>query len=143
MIEETILIIKPHLLKKNFTGEIINILKRNNLNPIALKMIKLSKKKAKEFYEEHKEKTFFEEIVKNISNSPLIVICIQGENAIEKNRKIIGKTNPKEAEKKSIRNKYGESIEFNAVHGSDSKKSAKREIELFFKKNEFFLKLYI
>ncbi|CAI2175039.1 17940_t:CDS:1 [Funneliformis geosporum] len=101
-------------------------------------MLRLTPQQTEKFYEEHKNKFFFKEMVKFMSSSPVVVICLEGDNAIKLNREIMGATNPLEAKVGTIRRTYGESIDANAVHGSDSPESAKREIKLFFKEEEIF-----
>jgi nucleoside-diphosphate kinase len=103
-----------------------------------MKMVILTKEKAKEFYQEHRDRPFFNDVIKFMTSSPVLIICLEGENAIKLNREIMGATNPQEAQEGTIRKVYGESIEANAVHGSDSLKSALREINLFFESEEIF-----
>lgn len=137
-LEKTLSIFKPDVIKKNLIGEIINIFEKKNLKIVAMKMLHLTPQQAEKFYEEHKGRPFFPDMVKFMSNSPVLVICLQGENAIKFNREIMGATNPQEAREGTIRKIYGESIESNAVHGSDSPQAAQREIKFFFKDEEIF-----
>jgi nucleoside-diphosphate kinase len=137
-LEKTLSIFKPDIVRKNLIGEVINIFEKKNLKIVALKMLRLTSQQAKKFYEEHKNKPFFKGMVEFMSNSPVVVICLEGENAIKFNREIMGATNPLEAKVGTVRRTYGESIDSNAVHGSDSPESAKREIKLFFKEKEIF-----
>src|SRR4051794_40994250 len=110
----TLSIFKPHIIKDNLIGKITDILEREGLEIVGMKMLKLSYEKAKILYGEHKNKSYFGEITKSISSSPVVIICLEGENAIEKNREIIGNANPKEASDKTIRKIHGKSIELNA-----------------------------
>jgi nucleoside-diphosphate kinase len=135
-IEKTLSIFKPDIIQKNLIGEIINIFEKKKLKIVAIKMLRLSPQQTEEFYEEHKNKPFFKSMVKFMCGSPVVVICLEGENAIKLNREIMGATNPLEAKVGTIRRSYGESIDNNAVHGSDSPESAEREISFFFKKEE-------
>jgi nucleoside-diphosphate kinase len=136
--EQTLSIFKPDIIKKNLIGEIINIFEKKKLKIVAMKMLRLTSQQAEEFYEEHKNRPFFKDVVKFMCSSPVVIICWEGENAIKFNREIMGATNPKEASEGTIRKVYGESIEANAVHGSDSIESALREINFFFKDEEIF-----
>lgn len=136
--ERTLSIFKPNIINKNLIGEIINIFEKKNLKIVAMKMIRLNSQQVKKFYEEHKDRNFFQDMVNFMSSSPVVVVCLEGDNAIKLNREIMGATNPQEADKGTIRKIYGESIEANAVHGSDSQQSALREINFFFKEEEIF-----
>lgn len=138
-IERTLSIIKPDVTKKNQIGEIINIFEKKGLKIAGMKMVRLTPQLAKNFYQEHNTKPFFKGMIEFMCSSPVIVICLEGENAIKLNREIMGATNPQEAKVGTIRRTYGESIDnANAVHGSDSPEAAKREINLFFKEEEIF-----
>ncbi|MDR1670533.1 MAG: nucleoside-diphosphate kinase [Spiroplasmataceae bacterium] len=137
-LERTLSIIKPDITKKNLNGEVINFLEKKGFKIIGMKMIKMTPGLAKEFYQEHQARSFFPEMIEFISNSPVIVICLERENAIKFNREIMGVTNPQDAQEGTIRKIYGTNIDNNAVHGSDSSQSAEREINLFFKKEEIF-----
>jgi nucleoside-diphosphate kinase len=137
-LEKTLSIFKPDIVKKNLIGEIIDIFEKKNLKIMAMKMIRLTPQQTEKFYEEHKDKPFFKEMVKFMTSSPVVIICLEGENAIKLNREIMGTTNPLEAKVGTIRRTYGENIDNNAVHGSDSPESAKREIKFFFKEEEIF-----
>lgn len=134
--ELTLSIIKPNAVKKNVIGEIINIFEKNNLQVAAAKKVLLSKELCEEFYAEHKERPFFGELVEFMTSAPVVLMALHGENAVNLNRKIMGATNPSEAEPGSLRALYGDSLGENAVHGSDSLESAKREVSLFFKSIE-------
>jgi nucleoside-diphosphate kinase len=103
-----------------------------------MKMVHLTTYEARSFYKEHEKKPFFESVVNFMCNEPVVVVCLEGENAIKVNREIMGTTNPKEAREGTIRKIFGESIEANAVHGSDSFQSAQREINYFFSEKEIF-----
>ncbi|MCX7724250.1 MAG: nucleoside-diphosphate kinase [Thermodesulfovibrio sp.] len=138
MRERTLVLIKPDAVSKNLIGEIISRFEKNGLKIAALKKVKLSKEKAKEFYIVHREKPFYESLTDFMSEGPIVAMVIEGENAIERVRKIMGATNPKEAEEGTIRRDFGENIERNAVHGSDSQNSASYEIPFFFSNLEIF-----
>ena len=131
--EQTLSIIKPDAVERNLAEEIKNIFKRNNLNIKDSKKIHISKDEASEFYKVHQSKPFYNNLCAYLSSGPIIVMILEGENAVLANRKLMGSTNPKEAEQNTIRNLYGISIDKNSVHGSDSIENAKKEIEFFFK----------
>ena len=137
-LEKTLSVFKPDIIQKNLIGEIINIFEKKKLKIVAIKMLRLTSQQTEKFYEEHKGKPFFKSVVELMSSYPVVIICLEGENAIKLNREIMGATNPLEAKVGTIRRTYGESIDSNAVHGSDSPESAKREIKLFFKEEEIF-----
>ena len=132
-IEQTLSIIKPDAIERNLSEEIKNIFKKNNLNVKRSKKIQITKEEASEFYKVHQSKPFFNDLCEYLASGPIEVIILEGENAIPANRKIMGATNPKEAEDGTIRKLYGISIDKNSVHGSDSIQNAKKEIEFFFK----------
>tara|TARA_B100000963_G_scaffold332958_1_gene324922 strand:+ start:1640 stop:2059 length:420 start_codon:yes stop_codon:yes gene_type:complete len=132
----TFSIIKPDATKRNITGAINKIIEENNLNIVAQKRIKLSKKKAEGFYSIHKEKSFFNDLIEYMTSGPVIVQVLQGENAVEKYRNIMGSTNPENAEDGTIRKKHALNIQENSVHGSDSEENAKIEINYFFNEDE-------
>lgn len=134
--ETTFSIIKPNAMKKNAIGGIINKFESQGLKIAAAKLTQLSKEKAEEFYSEHKERPFFGELVTFMTSAPVMLMALHGENAISKNREIMGATNPSEAAAGTIRAEYGDNVGENAVHGSDSPESAQRELNLFFEKNE-------
>jgi nucleoside-diphosphate kinase len=133
---KTLSIIKPDIVKKNLIGEVINFLEKKGLTIIGMKMVHLTIQQAKKFYQEHRNRSFFEGMVKFMCSSPVVVMCLEGENAIKFNREIMGATDPQEAQEGTIRRIYGENIETNAVHGSDSPQAAEREIKFFFKEKE-------
>jgi len=134
--EQTLSIIKPDAVKKNVIGKILDRFESNGLRIAAIKKIQLTKEQASKFYEVHKDKPFFNELVEFMTSGPVVVSVLEGEDAVAKNRKLMGATNPKEAEPGTIRADFAESIDANAVHGSDSLENAKREIEFFFTKEE-------
>ncbi len=134
--ETTFSIIKPNAMKKNAIGAIITKFESQGLKIAAAKISHLSKDKAEEFYAEHKERPFFGELVSFMTSAPVMLMALHGENAIAKNREIMGATNPSEAEAGTIRAEFGDNVGENAVHGSDSPESAARELNLFFEKNE-------
>lgn len=132
MIEKTLVIIKPDAVGKNLIGEIISRFEKNGLRVAALKKIKMTKEQAKGFYIVHKEKPFYESLTDFMSEGPVVVMVLEGEDAIQRVRKIMGATNPAQAEEGTIRKDFAENIERNAVHGSDSPASAAYEIPYFF-----------
>lgn len=134
----TLCIIKPDAAKSGNYGEIINIILNNNFLIVGLKMVKLSVEDAENFYEIHKNLPFFRDLVKFMSSSPIIVLALKKSDAVKDFRKLIGKTNPLEAENGTIRRLFGSSTQQNAVHGSDSDENAKKEIHFFFDKSEIF-----
>ena len=131
--EQTLSIIKPDAVERNLVEEIKNIFKKNNLNIKESKKIQISKEEAAEFYRVHQSKPFYDELCSYLSSGPIVVMILQGENAISMNRELMGATNPKDAKENTIRKMYGISIDKNSVHGSDSIENAKKEIEFFFK----------
>ena len=137
-IERTFSIIKPDAVGKNMIGKIIQRFEENNLQIVASKMIHLSKEKAEGFYDIHRDKPFFPNLVEFMTSGPVIVQVLEGENAILKNREVMGATNPSEAKDGSIRKDFAKSIDENAVHGSDAVETAKVEIEYFFHSDEIF-----
>ena len=132
-IEQTLSIIKPDAVERNLIDEIKNIYTKNNLKIKDSKKIHITKEEAAEFYKVHETKPFYNDLCTYLSSSPIVVIILEGEDAVSKNRKIMGSTNPKDAEEKTIRKLYGISIDKNSVHGSDSVENAKKEIKFFFK----------
>ena len=139
-IERTLSIIKPDAVGKNIIGKIISRFEDNGLNLVAGKLIHLSDNVASGFYAEHDGKPFFDDLKKFMTSGPVFVQVLEGENAVQKNRDLMGSTNPQEAEPGSIRADFAKSIDANAVHGSDSIESAKREIEYFFDPEEILNK---
>jgi nucleoside-diphosphate kinase len=134
--ERTLSIIKPDAVKKNLIGEIISRFEKNGLRIAAMKKIWMSKEEAKGFYIVHKDKPFYDSLTDFMSEGPIVVMVLEGENAISKNRDIMGATNPANAEEGTIRKDFGENIERNAVHGSDSPETAAFEISYFFSQLE-------
>ena len=136
--KRTFSIIKPDATKRNITGSINKIIEDNNLIIVAQKRIKLSKEKAEGFYAIHKDKPFFNDLIEYMTSGPVIVQVLQGDNAVENYRRIMGATNPENAEKGTIRKEYALNIQENSVHGSDSEENAKIEINYFFEDSEIF-----
>jgi len=134
--QKTLSIIKPDAVKKGVIGKIVDRFESNGLRIAAMKKIQLDEEKAGGFYAEHKERPFFGDLVEFMTSGPVVVMVLEGENAITKNRDLMGATNPKEADAGTIRADFAESIDANAVHGSDSQESASREIKYFFSENE-------
>lgn len=137
-LEQTLSIIKPDAVAKNVIGKIIDRLEAGGLTVVAAKMIKVTKEQAEQFYAIHKGKPFFNDLVNFISSGPVIVQVLQGINAVQENRKIMGATNPQDALPGTIRKDFATSIDQNAVHGSDSLENAKIEIAFFFSECEIF-----
>ncbi|MCI5052426.1 MAG: nucleoside-diphosphate kinase [Simkaniaceae bacterium] len=131
--EQTLSIIKPDAVRKNHIGEILSRFEKNGLKIVQAKMIHMSLEQGKEFYAVHKERPFYNDLVNFISSGPVLVSVLEGENAIAKNREIMGATNPAEAAAGTIRADFADSIDENAVHGSDGPDTAKVEINFFFK----------
>lgn len=134
--EKTFSIIKPNAVKKNAIGDIISMFEANGLKIAAAKLTKIPQAKAEEFYAEHKARPFFGELVTFMTSAPVVLMCLSGENAVAKNREIMGATDPKKALPWTVRFKFADSVGENAVHGSDSPASAERELALFFSKEE-------
>ncbi len=135
-IEQTLSIIKPDATKRNLTGKINSKLEDSGLKIIAQKRILLSKTQAEDFYKVHQERPFYNDLVKFMISGPVVVQVLEGENAVAKNREIMGATNPDEAEDGTIRKEFAVSLEANSVHGSDSLENAKIEISFFFSQIE-------
>ena len=131
--EQTLSIIKPDAVERNLIEEIKNIFLSNNFTISQEKKIQISKSEAEEFYKVHQSKAFYNELCEYLSSGPIYVMILEKENAVIENRKLMGSTNPKEADEGTIRKKYGLSIDKNSVHGSDSVDNAKIEINFFFK----------
>ena len=132
----TLFIIKPNAIRKNVIGDILNFFEREGLKVLALKTVWMDREQAREFYKVHKGKPFFESLTEFMSSSPVVVGVLKGENAVERARRIMGATDPARAESGTIRAKYGDNIQENAVHGSDSIENAQREIKFFFSEYE-------
>ncbi len=137
-IERTLSIIKPDAVRKNVIGEIISRFEKAGLAVAALKMVHLSREQAEGFYAVHKDKPFFGELVEYMTSGPVVVQVLEGEDAIARNRELMGATDPRQAAPGTIRADFGTSIEANAVHGSDGPETAAWEIAYFFKENEIF-----
>ena len=137
-IEQTLSIIKPDATSRNITGQVNSIIEKSGLKIIGQKRIKLTKDTAGKFYEVHKERPFFQDLVSFMVSGPVIVQVLQAENAVALYRKVMGATNPQEAEVGTIRKEFALSIEANSVHGSDSIENAKKEISFFFSETEIF-----
>jgi len=135
-LERTLSIIKPDAVGKNVIGQIYSRFEDAGLRIVAAKMVRLSREQAESFYAVHRERPFFNELVSFMISGPVMVQCLEGENAVAKNRELMGATNPKEAAAGTIRADFADSIDANAVHGSDSLENAKIEIEFFFKPEE-------
>jgi len=134
--EKTFSIIKPNAVQKNAIGEIITRFEKKGLRVAAAKFTRLSREKAEGFYIEHKDRPFFGSLVNFMTSGPVLLMCLEGENAVALNREIMGATDPAKAAPGTIRKDFADSIEANAVHGSDSAKSAERELAYFFDKAE-------
>tara|TARA_B100000886_G_scaffold335357_1_gene292295 strand:- start:954 stop:1364 length:411 start_codon:yes stop_codon:yes gene_type:complete len=132
-VERTLSIIKPDAVERNLTQEIQNIFSKNNLKIVESKKIHITKEEAAEFYKVHQSKQFYSDLCSYLSSGPIVVMILEGENSVTINRKIMGATDPKNAEDNTIRKLYGLSIDKNSVHGSDSIENAKIEINFFFK----------
>ena len=137
-LEQTLSIIKPDAVGENMIGNILEYLEREGLCIIAAKMLHLSKEQGKTFYAVHKERPFYQELVDFITSGPVLILVLEGENAVARNRQIMGATDPAKAAAGTIRADFATSIERNAVHGSDSLTNAKTEIAFFFKASEIF-----
>ena len=131
--ELTLSIIKPDAVERNLTDNIKSIFSKNNLTVKEDEKIHITKEEAAEFYKVHQSKPFYDDLCAYLSSGPIVVIILEGEDAVKKNRKLMGATDPKNAEDNTIRKLYGISIDKNSVHGSDSVENAKKEINFFFK----------
>tara|TARA_B000000460_G_C21338174_1_gene315839 strand:+ start:75 stop:488 length:414 start_codon:yes stop_codon:yes gene_type:complete len=133
MIEQTLSIIKPDAVERNLENDIKNFFEKNNLVILKGKKVKISREEASEFYKVHQTKPFYKDLCNYLSSGPIVVMILEGEDAISKNRELMGSTDPKKAEEGTLRKMYGLSIDKNSVHGSDSVENAKIEINFFFK----------
>ena len=133
MIEQTLSIIKPDAVERNLDNKIKYFFQKNNLKILKSKKVKISKEEASEFYKVHQTKPFYNELCNYLSSGPIVVMILEGENAVSKNRKLMGSTDPLKAEDGTLRKMYGLSIDKNSVHGSDSVENGKIEIDFFFK----------
>jgi nucleoside-diphosphate kinase len=134
--ERTFSIIKPDATRRNLTGAVTKMLEDAGLRVIASKRIRMSREQAEGFYAVHKERPFFNDLVTFMTSGPVVVQVLEGENAVARNREVMGATNPAQADEGTIRKSYAESIEANSVHGSDSLDNARIEIDFFFKPEE-------
>lgn len=137
-LEQTLSIIKPDAVGQNMIGNIIEYFEREGLSVTAAKMLHMSDSQAKQFYAIHKDRPFFQELVEFMTSGPVLVMVLEGENAVARNRQIMGATDPAKASPGTIRADFATSIDRNAVHGSDSLENARNEIAFFFKANEIF-----
>lgn len=135
-VEQTFSIVKPNAVKKNVIGEILARFEQKGLRIGAAKLVQLTREKAEGFYIEHKDRPFFQSLIHFMTSGPVLLMVLEGEDAISRNREIMGATDPAKAAEGTIRKDFADSIEANAVHGSDSVNSAEREISYFFEKNE-------
>jgi len=133
MIEQTLSIIKPDAVERNIDNKIKTFFGENNLKILKSKKVKISKEEASEFYKVHQTKPFYNELCNYLSSGPIVVMILEGENAVSKNRQLMGATDPSKAEEGTLRKMYGISIDKNSVHGSDSVENGKIEIDFFFK----------
>lgn len=131
-IERTLSIVKPDAVARNLIGQIYDRLERGGLRIVAARMVQLTREQAEAFYAVHRDRPFFPDLVSFMTSGPILVQVLEGENAIERNRELMGATNPAEAEPGTIRADFAETIDANAVHGSDSPETAAREIAFFF-----------
>ena len=138
-IQRTLSIIKPDATRRNIIGKIVSKLEASGLKVIAQKKIQLTKTQAKDFYIVHQDRPFYNDLVNFMISGPVVVQVLEGENAVQKNRNVMGATNPKEADEGTIRKEYAESLEANSVHGSDSEENAETEISFFFSKIELVI----
>jgi len=132
-LEQTLSIIKPDAVERNLDGKIKSFFEKNSLKITKSKKVKITKEEASEFYKVHQTKPFYRDLCNYLSSGPIVVMILEGENAISKNRELMGATDPKKAEEGTLRKMYGLSIDKNSVHGSDSIENAKIEINFFFK----------
>ena len=133
MIEQTLSIIKPDAVERNIANKIKVFFEKNNLKILKSKKVKISKEEASEFYKAHQTKPFYKELCNYLSSGPIVVMILEGENAVSKNRQLMGVTDPSKAEEGTLRKMYGLSIDKNSVHGSDNVANGKIEIDFFFK----------
>ncbi len=138
LVEQTLVVVKPEAVSDRNVGKLIEEFENSDLSIIALKMKQLAEADAESFYSIHKKKKFYQSLVKYMSSGPIVVMALEGRDAVAKVRKLVGDTNPKAAQKGTLREKYGQSIEKNAVHASDSIKNAKKEILFFFTASDLY-----
>ena len=135
-VTRTFSIIKPDATRRNLTGAVTKMLEEAGLRVVASKRIQMSEDQARKFYEVHAERPFYGELVEFMTSGPVVVQVLEGEDAVKRNRDVMGATNPADAEEGTIRKTYAESIEANSVHGSDSDENAANEIDFFFSQDE-------
>ena len=133
MLEQTLSIIKPDAVERNLDNKIKDFFEKNNLKIVKSKKVKVSKAEAAEFYKVHHTKPFYDQLCNYLSSGPIVVMILEGENAVSRNRELMGATDPLKAEEGTLRKMYGISIDKNSVHGSDSVENGKVEIDFFFK----------
>ncbi len=133
--EQTLSIIKPDAVERNLENEIKSFFEKNGIRIIKSKKVKITKDEASKFYKVHESKPFYADLCNYLSSGPIVVMILEGDSAISKNRELMGATDPSKAEEGTLRKKYGLSIDKNSVHGSDSQENAKKEINFFFKDN--------
>ncbi len=131
--EQTLSIIKPDAVERNLENEIKSFFEKNGIRIIKSKKVKITKDEASKFYKVHESKPFYADLCNYLSSGPIVVMILEGDSAISKNRELMGATDPSKAEEGTLRKKYGLSIDKNSVHGSDSQENAKKEINFFFK----------
>ena len=132
-LEQTLSIIKPDAVERNLESKIKNFFEKNNLKILKTKKVKITQEEASEFYKVHQTKPFYNQLCNYLSSGPIVVMILEGEDAISKNRQLMGATDPSKAEEGTLRKMYGISIDKNSVHGSDSLENGKKEIDFFFK----------
>lgn len=136
--ERTLSIIKPDAVKDHHIGSIIHRFEKEKLHPVAIKMVRLTQQQAEQFYAEHQSRPFYRDLVAFMTSGPVVVMVLEGPDAVQKNRTIMGATDPNKAEVGTLRRTFAKSMSYNAVHGSDSPTSAAREISFFFKPDEIY-----
>lgn len=132
MTQRTLCMIKPDAVKRNLAGAVLAMIQESGLKVVGMKMLQLSRREAERFYEVHKERPFYGSLTEYMSSGPIVAVALEGEDAIARYRKLMGATNPANAEEGTIRKKYAESVEANSVHGSDAPETAAVEIAFFF-----------
>jgi nucleoside-diphosphate kinase len=137
-VERTLSILKPDAVRNRHIGDIISRYEDNGLRVVAIKMVKLNPDQAAQFYDIHRDRPFFKDLVQFMSSGPVVIMVLEGDQAVSKNRQLMGATDPSKADKGTIRADFAESVSQNAVHGSDSLESANKEIPFFFKPNEIY-----
>jgi nucleoside-diphosphate kinase len=138
MLERSLVLVKPDATKRNLSGEIVSRFEKTGLKIVGMKLLQMDKNLAKRHYAVHEGKPFFNSLVDYITSAPIVAVVFEGDNAVERIRKIMGSTDPAKADKGTIRADFGVDIQNNAVHGSDSPENADTEITLFFKKDEIY-----